>query len=101
MGSRPLEHVVTDWWHARAEQRGDERPPSVQQLHEFLRAEHGYDGSYKSVRKFVRARFGTPRVRPFRRVETPPGAHYGKPSVMFSHAEGTGLPCPESVCCFP
>jgi transposase len=69
-----LEHVVTDWWHARAEQLGDERPPSVQQLHDFLRAEHGYDGSYKSVRKFVRARFDTPRVRPFRRVETPPGA---------------------------
>ena len=32
-----------------------------------------YDGSYKSVRKFVRVRYGRPRIRPFRRVETPPG----------------------------
>src|SRR5205823_7872247 len=50
------------------------RPPSVQLLHEFLRAEYGYHGSYKSVRKFVRARYGRPPIRPFRRVETPPGA---------------------------
>jgi transposase len=69
-----LAEIVAHWWHAQAERLGDERPPSVQLLHDFLRAEHGYDGSYKSVRKFVRARFGRPRVRPFRRVETPPGA---------------------------
>ena len=49
---------------------GSERPPSVQALHDFLRAERGYDGSYKSMRKYVRARFGMPPVRPFRRVET-------------------------------
>jgi hypothetical protein len=39
---------------------GPERPPSVQLLHEFLRAEHGYEGSYKAVRKFVRARRPAP-----------------------------------------
>ena len=38
------------------------------------RAEYGYNGSYKSVRKFVRARYGRPPLRPFRRVETPAGA---------------------------
>ncbi|MBV8270566.1 MAG: IS21 family transposase [Planctomycetaceae bacterium] len=69
-----LEDAVAHWWRAQADLLGDARPPSVQQLHEFLRAEHGYDGSYKSVRKFVRARYGRPRVRPYRRVETPPGA---------------------------
>ncbi|MBV8075170.1 MAG: hypothetical protein JO284_02165, partial [Planctomycetaceae bacterium] len=69
-----LEAAVAHWWHAEAERLGGERPPRVQQLHEFLRAEHGYDGSSKSVRKFVRARFGRPRLRPFRRIETPPGA---------------------------
>jgi transposase len=69
-----LVEAVAYWWQAQAEILGQERPPSVQLLHEFLRAEHGYDGSYKSVRKFVRARYGRPRVRPFRRVETPPGA---------------------------
>ena len=39
-----------------------------------LQAEHGYQGSYKSVRKFVRRHFPPPRRRPFRRIETPPGA---------------------------
>ena len=53
---------------------GKQRPPSVQTLQEFLRAEYGYNGSYKSVRKFVRARYGRPPIRPSRRVETPAGA---------------------------
>ncbi len=69
-----LAEAVAHWWQAQAETLGQERTPSVQLLHEFLRAEHGFDGSYKAVRKFVRARYGRPRVRPFRRVETPPGA---------------------------
>ena len=58
---------------------GRQKPSRIEQLglqllHEFLRDEYGYNGSYKSVRKFVRARFGRPPIRPFRRVETPPGA---------------------------
>jgi transposase len=67
-----LADVVEHWWHAQAEALGEGRPPSVQLLHDYLREEYGYRGSYKSVRKFVRARFGRPRLRPFRRVETPP-----------------------------
>lgn len=92
-----LVEVIDHWWQAQREILGQQRPPSVQLLHEFLRAEYGYNGSYKSVRKFVRARFGRPPIRPFRRVETPAGAHYGKPGVMFSNAEGIGLPCPGRV----
>jgi transposase len=69
-----LVEAVAHWWQAQAELLGQQRPPSVQLLHDFLRAEYGYDGSYKSVRKFVRARYGRPPIRPFRRVETPPGA---------------------------
>lgn len=69
-----LAEAVAHWWGVQTELLGPERPPSVQVLHDFLRAEHGYDGSYKSVRKYVRAQFGMPVVRPFRRVETPPGA---------------------------
>ncbi len=69
-----LAQVVEQWWHAQAQALGEERPPSVQLLYDYLRQEYAYRGSYKSVRKFVRARFGRPRVRPFRRVETPPGA---------------------------
>src|SRR5205823_180815 len=66
-----LAEAVAHWWQAQAQILGPQRPPSVQLLHEFLRTEHGYDGSYKSVRKFVRARYGRPPIRPFRRVETP------------------------------
>jgi transposase len=77
-----LAEAVAHWWQARAEVLGPDRPPSVQLLHDFLRTEYGYDGSYKSVRKYVRSRFGIPPIRPFRRVETPPGAHYGKSGVM-------------------
>jgi hypothetical protein len=69
-----LTEAVAQWWQAQLEVVGQQRTPSVQLLHEFLRAEHGYDGSYKSVRKFVRARYGPAPIRPFRRVETPPGA---------------------------
>src|SRR3954447_26766148 len=49
---RGLAEVVAHWWQAQAEVLGRQRPPSVQFLHEFLRAEYGYDGSYKSVRKY-------------------------------------------------
>jgi len=69
-----LAEAVAHWWQGQARILGQQRPPSVQLLQEFLRAEHGFDGSYKSVRKYVRARYGRPPVRPFRRVETPPGA---------------------------
>jgi transposase len=69
-----LAEAVAHWWQAQAEINGQQRPPSVLLLHEFLQAEYAYSGSYKSVRKFVRARYGRPPVRPFRRVETPPGA---------------------------
>jgi|GEM_PF-314132 len=53
---------------------GFPRPANVHALHDWLRQEHGYTGSYKSVLRFVRARYPRPRLRPFRRVETPPGA---------------------------
>lgn len=69
-----LAKAVAQWWQGQVEVLGQQRPPSIQLLHEFLRAEHGYEGSYKSVRKFVRARYGPAPIRPFRRVETPPGA---------------------------
>jgi transposase len=50
------------------------RPANVKGLYEWLQTEHGYQGSYKSVLRFVRAKYPRPRLRPFRRVETPPGA---------------------------
>src|SRR6202000_1434395 len=53
-----LDQGVAHWWQAQTEILGQERTPSVQLLHHFLRAEYGYDGSYKSVRKYVRVHFG-------------------------------------------
>jgi transposase len=50
------------------------RPVNIRGLFDWLQGEYAYDGSYKSVLRFVRARYPRPRLRPFRRVETPPGA---------------------------
>jgi transposase len=47
---------------------------NLQMLYEYLEAEHGYAGSYKSIQRYVRRHYPRPRVRTRRRVETPPGA---------------------------
>lgn len=69
-----LEQVVKHWWQDQLELLPADRGPNIQQLWQWLVDEHGYTGSYKSVRKYVRAKFPAPKLRPFRRVETPPGA---------------------------
>jgi transposase len=66
-----LAEVIGVWMEARG---GERRPPNVQELHEHLVAEYGYAGSYNSVRRYVRAHYPRPRLRTYRRVETPPGA---------------------------
>jgi transposase len=53
---------------------GAARPVNVRGLHEWLSAEYGYAGSYKSVLRFVRGKYPRPKLRPYRRVETPAGA---------------------------
>jgi len=50
------------------------RPVNVLVLYDWLRQEHHYDGSYRSVLRFVHDRYPQPRLRPYRRVETPPAA---------------------------
>src|SRR5512147_2597681 len=73
----PLAHVIDHWVHdGRPAPVGDEPPPAVnvRALHDYLVHEHAYTGSYRSVLRFVRAKYPAPRLRPFRRVETPPGA---------------------------
>ena len=54
--------------------RESDRPICVRDLHEHLVADYGYGGSYRSVLRYVRAKFLVPKIRPRRRVETPPGA---------------------------
>jgi hypothetical protein len=46
-----LAGAVAHWWQAQVQTLGPERPPSVQLLQEFFRAEYGFNDSYKSVRK--------------------------------------------------
>ncbi len=73
----PLAAVIDHWMADHtARQAGSNRPrpANVRLLYEHLVAEHDYAGSYRSVLRFVRAKYPRPKVRPFRRVETPPGA---------------------------
>ena len=66
-----LAEVIRVWMEAH---RGGQRPANVRELHEHLVAEYGYEGSYNSVRRYVRAHYPRPKLRTYRRVETPPGA---------------------------
>ncbi len=55
------------------------RDPTPQQIHvralyDWLVFEHRYTGSYRSVLRFVHKAFPQARLRPYRRVELPPGA---------------------------
>ena len=68
-----LAEVVAEWWATEADALPAGRSPNATALHEWLKEEHDYAGSVKSVRKYVRHRLGRPPLRPFRRVETPPG----------------------------
>jgi transposase len=64
--------VVIASWHA--ERKDEPRPVNLLELYEHLVEEHGYAGSYQSVRRHVRRHYPKPRMRTYRRVETPPGA---------------------------
>jgi transposase len=66
-----LAEVIRAWMQAR---QGERRPANVRELHDHLVAEYGYEGSYNSVRRYVRAHYPGPKRRTYRRVETPPGA---------------------------
>jgi transposase len=56
------------------EHDGRKRPPNVKQLYEHLVYEWGFEGSYRSVLRYVRRHWPKPKLRTWRRVETPPGA---------------------------
>ena len=63
--------AIASWFAAR---KDDHRPVNVTDLYEYLVDAKKYPGSYNSVLRFVRSRYPKPRVRTYRRVETPPGA---------------------------
>jgi transposase len=69
--AEPFAPAIDAWLdqHARVD-----RPINARDLFDHLVATAGYPHSYKSVLRYVRDRFGAPRIRTYRRVETPPGA---------------------------
>lgn len=58
--------------HWRSQQKGERI--NLAALHAWLRREHGYAGSLRSVRRYWMRTFPAPAIRARRRVETPPGA---------------------------
>ncbi|MFQ5691280.1 MAG: IS21 family transposase [Gemmatimonadota bacterium] len=65
---------VIEHWVQDHRARRPRRPVNVKELWEHLVGEYGYRGSYRSVLRYVRARYPRPKLRTYRRVETPPGA---------------------------
>lgn len=75
--AQPLADIIDAWMLQQAGGSGDAdapRPINVLALFDWLRQEHHYQGSYRSVLRFVRDCYPQPRLRPYRRVETPPAA---------------------------
>jgi transposase len=66
--------AAIEHWLSANQPEGQRRPANLLVLHAWLVAEHDYAGSYQSVRRYVRAKYPQPKLRPFRRIETPPGA---------------------------
>ena len=56
-----LAGVIEHWYADREERR---RPVNVEELWEHLAAEYGYGGSYRSVLRYVRARYPRPNSGP-------------------------------------
>lgn len=52
---------------------GEGRPAQARLVYEALARDHAFRGSYRSVVRHLARRYGKPRVRALRRVETPPG----------------------------
>jgi transposase len=64
--------AVIDAWLAPKLSR--ETAVNLAELHGWLCAEHGYEGSLRSLERYVRAKYPQPQLRARRRIETPPGA---------------------------
>ena len=52
---------------------GEGRPSQAQEIYRILVRDHGYAGSYRAVVRHLNRRYGKPKLRALRRVETPPG----------------------------
>jgi len=82
-----LADAVSQWRARTMETLPADRAPSGEALWSYLVEEHDYSGSQKSVRKYLRTRFARPKLRPFRRIETPPAAQTQTDWVEFRHVD--------------
>jgi len=62
--------AAIDHWRGQQDGAG----VNLASLHAWLRREHGYDGSLRSVQRYWRRTYPAPAIRARRRVETPAGA---------------------------
>jgi transposase len=68
--------VVIDYWF-RDPQEGSTlttRAVNVGELFDHLVLEHGFAGTYRGLLRYIKAVYPAPKIRPYRRVETPAGA---------------------------
>ncbi len=63
--------VIEAWF---AERKDNPRPVNVLDLWEHLVEEYDYEGTYRTVLRYVRSKYPKPKRRTYRRFETPPGA---------------------------
>jgi len=72
MKADPLAHIIDEWMEMS---KGDKRlpSPSIEELYDELISEHAYEGSYRSVLRYVRKHYPSSPIRPRRRVELPAG----------------------------
>jgi len=75
---RTKQRFVADDWRDAIDHwlgsRGSRDRLNLAALHQWLREEHDYPGSLRSLQRFFKARYPAPKQRARRRVETPPGA---------------------------
>ena len=88
--------MITAWFEAHGEA---ERPVNVRDQYEHLVEEHSDPGSTNSVVRYVRSHYPRPKIRTYRRVETPPGAQMSRgfefsSFVGFGSASNRAVPVP-------
>ena len=86
-----VREVIKHWI---ATKEHGQRPVNIKDLFEHLVLEYAYEGSYKSVLRYVRAHYPKPKIRTFRRVETPPGA---QSQTDWGEFPGVGSPARQSI----
>lgn len=91
----PYEQPIRAWVKSQCPAEPTPQQIHVQELYDWLVQEHQYSGSYRSVLRFVRKIFPQAKLRPYRRVELPPGAQaqvdWFEAKVQLAHQGPTKL----------